>query len=107
MKKGRSVATEIVGLSEKDNRIVGKLSGGETQRLGLAQATVHYPDLLILDEPAAALDPIGRIWYKTIPGRIGSFVTPAWRTLEILQKEKTYRKKKTNQFLATVIWKRL
>lgn len=50
----------LVGLIDKQNRVVGNLSGGETQRLGLAQATIHNPDLLILDEPAAALDPIGR-----------------------------------------------
>ncbi|MHA1990574.1 MAG: ABC transporter ATP-binding protein [Candidatus Hodarchaeales archaeon] len=49
-----------VGLSNKQERVVEKLSGGETQRLGLAQAQIHYPDLLILDEPAASLDPIGR-----------------------------------------------
>lgn len=51
---------ELVGLTNKQNRVVGNISGGETQRLGLAQAQIHYPDLLILDEPAAALDPIGR-----------------------------------------------
>jgi ABC-2 type transport system ATP-binding protein len=51
---------ELVGLQEKADRPVGGFSGGERQRLGLAQAQVNDPDLLILDEPAAALDPIGR-----------------------------------------------
>ena len=51
---------ELVGLSEKGDRVVKALSGGERQRLGIAQAQVHAPDLLILDEPAASLDPIGR-----------------------------------------------
>lgn len=51
---------ELVGLQDKAHRPVGGFSGGERQRLGIAQAQINYPDLLILDEPAAALDPIGR-----------------------------------------------
>ena len=53
-------ALDLVGLREKADQKVGGLSGGQRQRLGIAQASVHRPELLILDEPAAALDPIGR-----------------------------------------------
>ncbi|MFX0184586.1 MAG: ABC transporter ATP-binding protein [Candidatus Hodarchaeota archaeon] len=51
---------ELVSLSDKADRSIKGYSTGEKRRLGIAQATINYPDLLILDEPAASLDPIGR-----------------------------------------------
>jgi ABC-2 type transport system ATP-binding protein len=50
----------LVGLEDKADRPLRGFSGGERQRLGIAQAQVNYPDLIILDEPAASLDPMGR-----------------------------------------------
>lgn len=52
---------KIVGISEEaKNERIGRYSGGMKQRLGIAQAIIHRPKLLILDEPVASLDPLGR-----------------------------------------------
>jgi len=60
VKERVSETLQLVGLEDKADRPIKGFSGGERQRLGIAQAQVNYPDLLILDEPAASLDPLGR-----------------------------------------------
>ncbi|MEM7314954.1 MAG: ABC transporter ATP-binding protein [Planctomycetota bacterium] len=63
---GREVAAkrdgllERVGLAGRDRESVKRFSKGMLQRLGLAQALLHDPDVLILDEPTDGLDPVGR-----------------------------------------------
>jgi ABC-2 type transport system ATP-binding protein len=50
---------EMVGLNQTQTRSVGEFSKGMQRRIGLAQALINDPDLIILDEPTAGLDPIG------------------------------------------------
>ena len=57
---------EKVGLEDWGSTLVRNYSKGMMQRLGLAQAMIHEPDLLILDEPTDGVDPVGRMEMRTI-----------------------------------------
>jgi ABC-2 type transport system ATP-binding protein len=70
----------LVGLTDKADRPIKGLSGGERQRVGIAQAQVNYPDLLILDEPAASLDPLGRRDVLQVMERLQKYTTIFYST---------------------------
>lgn len=55
-----SAVLQLTGIEDAANRKIQGFSGGMKQRLGLAQALLHKPSFLILDEPVSALDPVGR-----------------------------------------------
>jgi ABC-2 type transport system ATP-binding protein len=71
---------DLVDLADKADRPIKSFSGGERQRLGIAQAQVNYPDLLILDEPAASLDPLGRKDVMDIMRRLRKYTTVFYST---------------------------
>jgi ABC-2 type transport system ATP-binding protein len=71
---------DVVGLPRRADRQVVGFSGGERQRLGLAQAMLHDPQLLVLDEPAAGLDPLGRRDVLALLGRVRDRATVVYST---------------------------
>jgi ABC-type multidrug transport system ATPase subunit len=62
---------ELVNLHTVANRTAGAFSGGMKQRLGIAQALVNDPDIVIVDEPTAGLDPEERVRFRNILSDIG------------------------------------
>lgn len=73
-RKRRARVAEVldqVGLAEVAHRKVKKLSGGMVRRLGVAQALVHEPDVLVVDEPTVGLDPEERIRFRQLMSGLG------------------------------------
>jgi ABC-2 type transport system ATP-binding protein len=65
-KKRAAELIEIVDLARDKKRILREYSKGMRQRIGLAQALINDPDLVILDEPTSGLDPLGTAWMKDL-----------------------------------------
>ena len=62
---------EIVGLEDVADKKIRKYSGGMKQRVGIAQAIINRPEVLILDEPTAGLDPKERVRFRDLIGELG------------------------------------
>ncbi len=79
--------SEVLGtlaLSDVRCKKISQLSGGTVQKVGLAQALLHNPKLLILDEPLAGLDPASRHQLKEIIGKLGKDKTTVFFSSHIL-----------------------
>ncbi|RDY24557.1 ABC transporter ATP-binding protein [Romboutsia maritimum] len=63
---------KLVGLYEVRNKLVSKFSGGMKRRVGIAQALINNPKILILDEPTAGLDPQERARFRNLLSNIGT-----------------------------------
>jgi ABC-2 type transport system ATP-binding protein len=73
-KSGKKYSLELLmlmGLADKTNEMAGNLSGGMKRRLNICMALVHKPEILILDEPEAGLDPQSRILVRDFIKKFG------------------------------------
>src|SRR4030043_161989 len=62
---------DLLGLADVRHKKISQLSGGMTQKVGLAQALLHNPKLLVMDEPLGGLDPLSRHQFKEIVIELG------------------------------------
>ena len=75
---------EIVGLSERAESRVGGFSHGMKQRLGIAQALLHSPELIVLDEPTSGLDPRGMKDVRELIRKLGAAGTTVFLSSHLL-----------------------
>lgn len=76
---------KLVGLKGRESEIVRKYSKGMRQRLGLAQAMLHEPEILILDEPTDGLDPLGRSQIRELIEKLKGLGKTVFLNSHILQ----------------------
>ena len=75
---------ELVDILEYRNKRVTELSGGTLQKVGMAQALIHHPKLLVLDEPMSGLDPASRYQFKQVIKNLGRAGTSIFFSSHIL-----------------------
>ncbi|WP_456274714.1 ABC transporter ATP-binding protein [Bacillus sp. AK031] len=107
----------LVGLSQERKKKVGKFSGGMKRRIGIAQALLNDPKILIVDEPTAGLDPKERIRFRNLLSKISEnrivlLSTHIVSDIEFIAKEvlilkegKLIRKESPNHLLAGIAQK--